>query len=283
MSIAEPPVAAPVEALGPRLHRVIRTVRETHDVVTLELETGDANGQAQPGQFNMLHVPGVGEAAISLSADPAAAGRLVHTVRALGSVSEALTRRRPGEVVGVRGPFGVGWPVTEIAGRDVVVIAGGIGLAPLRPIVHHVLAQRDCCARVAVLYGTRSPGDILYRAEVARWRGRLDVQVEVTVDSAPESWRGSVGVVTRLLPRVRFDPEDVVVMLCGPEVMMRVTAAALRDRGVVRERIWVSLERHMTCGAGFCGRCQLGPVLVCRDGPVFPLPRVERLLTVAEL
>ena len=184
----------------------------------------------------MLYAFGVGEVPISVSGDPSNGGPLLHTVRAVGSVTEAICRCDPGDQLGVRGPYGSSWPVDEAAGGDVVIVAGGIGLAPLRPVVHHLLAHRERYGRVVVLYGGRSPEELLYTAELERWRGRFDVEVEVTVDSAGGDWSGDVGVVTRLIDRAEFDPPRAVAMVCGPEVMMRFAVGRLRERGVAAER-----------------------------------------------
>ncbi len=271
--------------MTPASFRVARRVQETDDTWTLDLEprNGDAVGDFAPGQFAMLYAFGVGEVPISVSGDLAAGGSLVHTIRAVGAVTAALCGSASEQDVGVRGPFGTAWPVDEAEGADVVVVAGGIGLAPLRPVVYRLLANRERYGRVAILYGGRSPEELLYRDELESWRGRLDVQVEVTVDGASPDWRGRVGVVTKLIPRADFDPAGAVAMICGPEVMMRFTAAALLERGLAKERIHVSMERSMHCAIGLCGHCQLQHLFICKDGPVFALPAIEPLLTAREL
>jgi NAD(P)H-flavin reductase len=261
-------------------YRVVGRRQETHDSWTLELEP--AGGQAleplAPGQFAMLYAFGKGEVPISVSRLPQ-----IHTIRAVGTVSAALCDARPGDVLGVRGPFGTAWPVREAEGADVVVLAGGIGLAPLRPVVDHLLAHRERYGRIAVLYGGRSPEELLYTDELEQWRGRFDVEVGVTVDQAAAGWHGQVGVVTTLVPHADFDPDHTVAMLCGPEVMMRFAVAALAERGVPPAAMYVSLERSMKCAIRLCGHCQLGPEFICHDGPVFTWDRVEPLLRVREL
>ncbi|HXQ14229.1 MAG TPA: FAD/NAD(P)-binding protein [Caulobacteraceae bacterium] len=265
----------------PRVGRVRRRRRESPSVWTLEIE---ADGPAAaPGQFNMLTAFGIGEAAISLSGDPAVPGRLIHTIRAVGPVSRALTRLGAGEALGLRGPYGAGWPLAEAAGRDVVIVAGGLGLAPLRPALYRLLAERERYGRVLLLYGARSPADILFRRELESWRKRLDVGIEVTVDHAGSDWRGHVGVATALIGRAGFDPARTIAMICGPEIMMRFSIAALRDAGVTSQTIFLSMERNMKCAIGLCGHCQLGPVFVCREGPVFRHDRVAGLMTPKEL
>jgi NAD(P)H-flavin reductase len=231
----------------------------------------------------MLYVFGVGEVAISISGDPTNADRIVHTVRTFGTVSGALTRLRRNAVVGVRGPYGLGWPIAEAEGSDVVIVAGGLGLAPLRPAIYWVLAHRQHYGRVVLLYGARGRADLLYRRELEAWRRHLDVHVEVTVDHAGADWRGKVGVVPALIPRTSFDPQHAVALVCGPEIMMRFTVAALRDRGLEPEQIYLSIERHMKCAVGLCGRCQLGPAFVCRDGPVFRYDRIAPMLAIREI
>jgi NAD(P)H-flavin reductase len=281
MPVVAERAAARAEAMLPRPCRVIRVTRETADTVTLAVED-PAGGAFRPGQFMMLLAPGVGEIPISISGNPAQ-GPLLQTVRAVGATSRALAAMPPDATVGVRGPFGSGWPVDLAEGSDVLLVGGGIGWAPLRPVLLHVLAHRERYGRVAVLIGARSPQDLLFRRELEKWRGRLDVDVAVTVDSAPGDWRGDVGLVTRLIPRAPVDPTSTVAMLCGPEVMMRFAAVALIDLGIPAEDVWVSLERNMMCGVALCGHCQLGPLLICREGPVLRLDRVTPLWSVREL
>jgi anaerobic sulfite reductase subunit B len=268
----------PVEP--PLPFRIVERRQETHDAWTLRLEaTGATPARFAPGQFAMLYAFGSGEVPISVSAIPTGGDALVHTVRVVGAVTRALCGA---DAIGLRGPFGRGWPLAEAEGRDVVIVAGGLGLAPLRPVVHALLADPGRYGRVTVMCGGRSPAELLYRPELEAWRrGGLDV--EVIVDAPDAGWRGHVGVVTRLIRRARFDPANTTAMACGPEVMMRFAAAALREQGVATEDVWLSLERSMKCATGHCGHCQLGPVFVCKDGPVFRYDRVEPLMEVPEL
>ncbi|MGO8873516.1 MAG: FAD/NAD(P)-binding protein [Acidimicrobiales bacterium] len=259
--------------LTPALYRVASRRSEVGDVVTLVLEpSGRTAAPAfMHGQFNMLTAFGVGEVAISISSTPGTAGPLEHSIRDVGAVTHALCAAPVGTVVGVRGPFGIGWGLGDIEnGVDVVVVAGGIGLAPLRgALLELVGRQRSGRGRLFVVAGARSPDQILYGDELEDWR-RAGANVAVTVDVGTPSWAGQVGVVTTLLPELPFEPEGAVALTCGPEIMMRFVARSLVDRGVDPGRIRVSLERNMQCAIGICGHCQLGPLLVCRDGPVVP-------------
>lgn len=279
MSIEASPEALSNPIMPLRYH-VVRNQRELADTVTLSLEPtdGDAFMDFIPGQFNMLYAFGIGEIAVSISGDPANRSGLFHTVRAVGVVSHALRQLSPGDTVGVRGPYGTGWPLEPAAGKDVIVVAGGIGLAPLRPVMYRLIAERERYGRVVLLYGARTPRDILYRRELERWRALLDLDVFVTVDRAAPSWRGSVGVVTRLIPRAPIDTANTVAFIVGPEIMMRLTATELANRGIAPDSIYLSMERNMKCAVGFCGHCQFGPFFVCKDGPVFSLRQVQQLL-----
>ena len=269
--------------MAPAPFRVTRRRRELRDTWTLELEpvAGDPFVVA-PGQFTMLYAFGIGEVPISVSR-AGAGGPLVHTVRAVGAVTHAICAARPGAVLGVRGPFGNTWPVAEAATSDVVIVAGGVGLAPLRPAVDEVLRRRGEFGEVALLYGSRTPADLLYAEELQRLRSRFDLQVDVTVDSAEGGWQGKVGVVPKLIAGARFDPASTVALVCGPEIMMHYAARALLERGVGADRIYLSMERNMRCGLGHCGHCQLGPTLICRDGPVYRYDELEHLMAVREL
>jgi NAD(P)H-flavin reductase len=266
----------------PTPFRVVKRTRETHDTWTLVLEPESGEPiLAQPGQFTMLYAFGAGEVPISVSG--VGGEQLVHTVRAVGDVSRAICDSRPGAVLGVRGPFGNAWPLAEAVGDDVVVIAGGIGLAPLRAAFLHLLEHRADYGEVALLYGARTPADLLYTKELERWRRHEGVQVDITVDTAEGGWRGKVGVVPKLIAGASFDRADVQALIVGPEIMMRFSAQALLARGVAPERIHLSMERDMKCGLGHCGHCQLGPTLICRDGPVYSYDRLAALMAVREL
>ena len=276
-SLADPMLPTPF--------RVLKVNRETGDTFTLTLEPpkGAPPFAFAPGQFNMLYVFGVGEIPISISGDADKPETLVHTVRAVGAVSRAVCGLKKGEALGVRGPFGVPWPVTAAPGWDVLVIAGGLGLAPVRPAVYHLLARRPQYGNLELIYGARTPEDLVFRRELERWRGRFDFRVHVTVDTAKGDWRGSVGVVPNLISRTRFDPAQTMALICGPGVMMRFTVQELLNRGVKMENIYVSMERNMKCGLGLCGHCQLGPFFVCKDGPVFSYDRVRELFLIREI
>lgn len=260
--------------LTPSLWRVVRRRQETSDVVTLALAAdGDPAPRFRHGQFHMLTALGVGEAAVSISSAPGSEGPVEHSVRDVGPVTHALCEMPVGGIVGVRGPYGRGWGIDEDAndtetGTDFVVVAGGIGLAPLKGAVHDLAARgRQGRARLFVLVGARSPDQVVFAGDLEAWR-ESGAYVDVSVDVAPAGWSGTVGVVTALIPAAPFDPARTVALVCGPEIMMRFVALALVDRGVDPGRIRVSLERNMRCGCGLCGHCQLGPLLVCRDGPV---------------
>jgi len=273
------------EPMLPTPYRVLKAVRETGDTFTLTLAPvqGSDGFPFVPGQFNMLYVFGIGEAPISISGDPDRPETLVHTVRAVGAVSRAICGLKKGDVLGVRGPFGEPWPVAAAPGLDVLVIAGGLGLAPLRPAVYHLLARRPEYGNLELIYGARTPEDMVFRRELERWRGRFDFRVHVTVDAARGDWRGNVGVVPNLISRARFDPVQTMALVCGPGVMMRFTVQELLNRGLKLENIYVSMERNMKCGLGLCGHCQLGPFFVCKDGPVFPYDRLRDWFLMREV
>jgi NAD(P)H-flavin reductase len=271
--------------MEPMLFVIERFYRETTDTFSLHLEPLDPLNvlHFEPGQFNMVYVFGVGEVPISISGDPTNPAVLIHTTREVGVVTRAMHRLRVGQTVGIRGPYGTPWPIEEAQGRDVVLIAGGIGLAPLRPALYQVLEHREEYGRVVLLYGTRSPEDILFVKELAKWRSQFDLDVLITVDRATEDWRGVVGVVTRLISRAPFDPSETLAMVCGPEIMMRYSVQELQDRGVSHENIFVSMERNMKCGVGHCGHCQLRGEFVCKDGPVYRYSKIDPLFQEREL
>ena len=290
--------------MTPVPYRVVGRRHETGDVTTLALAPVTDDPMAfRPGQFNMLTAFGVGEAAISVSSAPRSTGPLEHTVRDVGAVTHSLCSSGIGDFVGVRGPFGTDWGIgaTRVPGDcadtpppgaagdddegrgDVVVVAGGIGLAPLRGAVHELMARRhEKGGRVFVIAGARDPSQIIFGDDLAEW-ARSGAEVAVTVDVSAPGWTGHVGLVTSLLDDAGFDPGTATAFVCGPEIMMRFTARVLIDQGVDPRRIRVSMERNMQCGVAWCGHCQLGPFLLCRDGPVLPYAGVvAHLLTERE-
>lgn len=268
----------------PRLFQISRVTKDTNDTFTFELKPSD-NGEFvfKPGQFNMVYLFGVGEIPVSISSDAKKKSSIVHTIRAVGTVSKAMRKLKKGDVLGIRGPYGTDWPVLRASGHDVVIVAGGIGLAPLRPVIYHVLANREKYGKIILLYGSRTPQDILFMKELEKWRARLDTEVSVTVDRASGAWRGNVGVVTTLISKAHFDPARTVAMVCGPEIMMRYTVQEFIRRGVTKDKIYMSMERNMKCAIGFCGHCQWGPTFICKDGPVFRYDAIQDLLIRREI
>ncbi|MEU6430812.1 FAD/NAD(P)-binding protein [Microbispora sp. NPDC046973] len=268
--------------MTPAPYRVRSRRPDRVDTATLTLEPlrGDCP-PFHPGQFTMLYAPGVGEIAVSISGR-APSGGYTQTIRAVGAVSAALCGKRPGDVVGVRGPYGQGWGLREAAGLDVVVAAGGLGLAPLRPVVRALLRDRLGYGRISVIVGSRAPAMLVYPGDLACW-ARQGADVGVIVDHPDHTWCGQVGLVTRLIDRIVFEPRRTYAFVCGPEAMMRETAAELVRRGVAPARVELSLERNMKCAVARCGHCQFGPLFVCEDGPVLRYDRAAPMLAVPEL
>lgn len=272
------------DVMRPEFLAIAHTRRETRDVFTIEFDVAERGGFSfAPGQFNMLYAFGMGESAISISGDPARPEELVHTIRAVGTVTRALQGMRKGDMVGVRGPFGRPWPMSEAQGKDLVIVAGGIGLAPLRPVIYHAVKNREAFGKVVVIYGTRTPADLLFIKEIETWRKKLDLQVVVTVDVADRTWKGHTGVVTKHMGRTDFDPTKAIAMMCGPEIMMRFAAREFERLGMPSKDIWITMERNMRCGAALCGHCQFGPSFICREGPVYRYDAVAQLLGVREV
>ncbi|MEM0482225.1 MAG: FAD/NAD(P)-binding protein [Nitrososphaerota archaeon] len=256
--------------------QVVGRAKETPDTYTIRLRPLRRGEIAfSPGQFNMLYAYGVGEVPISISGAPSDGQVLEHTVRAVGPVTKALTSARVGSSLGLRGPFGRGWPLREAEGQDVIIVGGGIGLAPLRPAIQHIIRNREKYGRFYVLYGARTPADLLYKRDLQTWRARLDTQLLVTVDRGDEKWRGYIGVVTTLFRYLRLEPNNTYAYVCGPEIMMKFTVQELKNQGLRDERVLISMERNMKCGVGICGHCQFGPFFICKDGPVFSLSEVS--------
>jgi NAD(P)H-flavin reductase len=276
-NVLDPMVSQPVT--------VRRIIWENDDTFTLTLDMS-ALGEGfhfLPGQFNMVYVYGVGEAAISISSDPARTSSLDHTIHRVGLVTTSLAQKKRGDVIGIRGPYGSSWPIDVARGKDVCIASGGIGLAPLRPILYTILKNREDYGRVILLYGGRSPLDLLYRVELEKWANDFNVEVLVTVDRGDSSWKGHIGVVTSLFQYIKLDARATVAFVCGPEIMMKYTIDELERRGVPQTQIYLSMERNMKCAVGFCGHCQMGPTFICKEGPVYPLPRVRPLLDKKEL
>ncbi len=256
---------------------VVRAIRpETYGISTFSLEYLDPAAQAgfAPGQFNMIHLPGFGEVAISICSDPNTPKVMEHTVRYAGSVTRAIGRLRVGDTMGMRGPYGNPWPMQLAEGKDLMIVSGGIGLAPLRPVILEVIHRRSSFGRVLILYGGRTPQDLLYTGEFEKWQDG-GIEMNVSVDRADESWKGQVGVIPMAFYRIRLDHRNTLVFSCGPEIMMRFVIYEAMARRIPKDAIYVSMERNMKCAIGFCGHCQLGPVFICKQGPVFKFSTIE--------
>jgi NAD(P)H-flavin reductase len=281
----KPAAAHSEQPLAPFWAEIIEIVPEAEGVNTYWLRFKNKHLQESyrflPGQFNMLYLPGYGEAAISISSDPGDHDRIGHTIRFVGNVTHAISCLKVGDTLGVRGPFGAPWPMEEMHGRDIIIASGGIGLAPLRPSIYHILRHRQDFGKIQVIYGARTPADLLFPGEYAGWK-QQGIEVITTVDRGNETWTGSVGVVPMLFYRFRIDPAKSAVLTCGPEIMIRFVVFEALARRIPNERIYLSLERNMKCGQGSCGHCQLGPYFICKDGPVFRFDQLEAFFNVEE-
>lgn len=283
-ALAPPP--APVRTWVPDLATIHEIRAETPGVATYALTFTDPRVAARytfkPGQFNMLYLPGIGEAAISISSDAEEPNTLLHTVREAGSVTRPLARKQTSEQIGLRGPFGSAWPMETMRGQDVVIACGGIGLAPLRPAIYYLIRHRNDYGRVYLLYGARTPRDLLYAGEFVAWR-KAGIEVETTVDVADAEWKGNIGVVPVLFYRLRLQAKQTHVLACGPEIMMRFVVFEALARRIAASRIHLTLERNMNCAVGLCGHCQLGPMFICKNGPVFTYEQLEPYMHVEDL
>lgn len=273
------------EPLKPIPCRIKNVIYESSDVFTLEIEPPKDFGKFDflPGQFNMLYVFGTGEIPISISGDTEKSENLIHTVRAVGNVSKAMSKLQKGDMLGIRGAFGSDWQIGENTDKDIILVAGGIGLAPLRPVIYHILNNRELYGRIFIFVGARTPEDLIFANELQNWRGRFDLEVEITVDLAEKNWHGNVGFVTNLIQFEPFDSANSIAMLCGPEIMMRFAVTELKKRKIESNQIYLSMERNMKCAVGFCGRCQYGAEFICKDGPVFRLDKIEKIFGKVEI
>jgi NAD(P)H-flavin reductase len=282
-----PPLVCGLDTWMPVPARILDIKDENFNTYTIRLRIEDEAARNAyrwaPGQFNMLYVPGVGEAAISISSDPEKPAELEHTIRVVGSVTRAIKKTGTGGIIGIRGPFGTSWPTEGIKEKNVVMVAGGIGLAPIRPMIYWLLHHRDHCKRVVLLYGCRSPEDRVFAPELEKWELNSNIDVLVTVDNATGDWTGPVGVVTHLLRRIRVDAEHTTVMVCGPKILNRAASWQFLQLHVRPEQVYVSLERNMNCGFGQCGHCQYGSKFVCRDGPVFRFADIAHIFAKEEI
>ena len=269
----------------PILYTVVDRHLENDKLLTFTLEPPDheAIEPIKPGQFNMLYVFGVGEIPISVSSLIIPHPTLVHTIQDVGPVSMAINSLAKGDTIGVRGPFGTVWPIDEAKSKDIIIMAGGVGLCPLRPLIESILSRRDQFGEVNILYGARAPGDIIFHHDIISWQSDPSINFRITVDHAVSQWRGNVGVVTHLLEKARFEPGNTIVYICGPEVMMRFSVYACLAAAVHESSIYISMERNMKCAIGFCGHCQLGPYFMCKDGSVFQYSKLKPYLNVAEV
>jgi sulfhydrogenase subunit gamma (sulfur reductase) len=257
---------------------IVDKIREAENIDTYRLRFVDEhlrrNFRFAPGQFNMVYLFGVGEVAISIVSDPDEPEFLDHTIRVVGRVTKAIARLQQGDVLGIRGPFGQGWPLDDARGKDVVIITGGLGCAPVVGAIEYIFRRRNQYGAVKILHGIKTPHDLLYRERFDDWRRHPDTEVLLTSDQPDKTWHYHVGVVTELFEQVTVDPARTFVLMCGPEIMMRLGVPILMRRGIPATAIYSSLERHMECGIGLCGHCQLGPYFLCKDGPVMRYDRV---------
>jgi sulfite reductase subunit B len=255
----------------------VEQMTELEKMFTLELPGGRGLGN-EPGQFVEVSLFGIGEAPISISSSPSRSnGTFELCVRRVGDVTSAMHALEPGSVLGVRGPFGHGFPIEKMKGKDVLFAAGGLGLAPLRSLINEVLDQRGFFGRVIILYGTKQPSEILFKDELLEWAEREDVEFHMTVDRGDEHWRGNVGVITTLFPKITLNPRNTVAATCGPPIMYRFVLMEMLGKGISETQIYLSLERRMKCGVGKCGHCQINELYCCQDGPVFRYADIKGL------
>lgn len=261
-----------------------KIIHENKDTFTLELlSENHKKFEFEAGQFNMLYVFGVGEVPISISGDPKKSDKLIHTIRNVGTVTNVMSKLKKNDVIGVRGPYGTSWPVEKAKGKNVFIFAGGLGLAPLRPAIYQILSNLHLYKKVTIFYGAKDPENMIFEKELETWKNHFDVDLQMTVDHDLGIWKGNVGVITSLIEKINFNPDDSIAMVCGPEIMMYFSAVLLENKGLSPENIYISMERNMKCAIGLCGHCQFGADFICKDGAVFPYNKMKNLITKREV
>jgi sulfhydrogenase subunit gamma (sulfur reductase) len=257
----------------PHVAVIDQRTQEAPNIFSLRLQYEDTDVQEafafDPGQFNMVTLFGVGEIPISIVNDPIDSHFFDHTIRVVGRVSEGMSKLQPGDRVGIRGPFGRGWPLERIKGKDVLLITGGLGCAPLVSVIRYLLRRREDYGHIHILQGVKHANDLIWRDQYEAWATMRDVNILLAADVVSKGWTGQQGMVTELIDQLSLRPQRTIVMLCGPELMMLAAIANLREKSIQDGNIWFSMERNMQCGIGQCGHCQIGPKYVCQDGPVF--------------
>ncbi|KGP63352.1 Ni/Fe hydrogenase subunit gamma [Legionella norrlandica] len=268
----------------PKEVEIVKRTQESSSIFTLHLRITDEEQHKQfqfyPGQFNMLYLYGVGEVAISIVSDPRRKATLSHTIRAVGRVTKAMQQLQVGDRLGMRGPFGVGWPLEKVKGKDVIVLTGGLGCAPSVSIINYVIRRRNHYGKLSILQGVKHSEDFIFRKQYAQWQKSPHTEVYIAADQAGPKWPWSVGYVTDMIDNITIQPENSVVMMCGPEMMMNTAVKVFTEKGIPESNIYLSMERNMECGIGHCGHCQYGGLFVCKDGPVFAYTQVKELFKV---
>ena len=273
------------DAYLPCAAEIIEITQESPTIFTLHCRFTDLAIQEQfkfsPGQFNMVYLYGVGEVAISISSDPDEQHVISHTIRALGRITKALQTLEKGDQIGIRGPFGRGWPLLKAVSKDVVIVTGGLGCAPTVSVINYIMARRNQYRNLKILQGVKHSDDYIFRKQYAKWQQMPQTEIHIAADAAGPKWPWSVGFVTDMIQSLKLDPKNTVAMMCGPEMMMRTAVNALVKLGLAEQQIFLSMERNMECGIGHCGHCQYGGLFVCKDGPVFAYPEIKELFSVA--
>nr|WP_230963897.1 FAD/NAD(P)-binding protein [Legionella pneumophila] len=265
----------------PKEVEIIQRTQESSSIFTLHLRFTDEEHHKQfqfyPGQFNMLYLYGVGEVAISIVSDPRKKTFLSHTIRAVGRVTKAMQKLQVGDRLGIRGPFGVGWPLQKTIGKDIIVLTGGLGCAPSVSIINYILGRRRHYGKLSILQGVKHSEDFIFRKQYAKWQKSDHTEVYIAADQAGPKWPWGVGYVTDLIDHIIIQPDKSVVMMCGPEMMMNTAVKVFTQKGILENDIYLSMERNMECGIGHCGHCQYGGLFVCKDGPVFAYSQIKEL------
>ena len=274
-----------MSTMVPSTVHVLKIIQEIDETVTLVLDLPSSltDFYFTPGQFNMLYSFGQGEIPVSFSGNQSINHQIVHTIRSVGAVSQSLVSLKVGQALGIRGPFGQGFPMDRFIGKEVIIVGGGLGLAPLRPVIYFLKDIASKVKKATLLIGAKNPNNLLYSKEVENWKQDKSFEVHTTFDQAPSSYKGPIGLITNLIPRITFNPLETIVLVCGPEIMMKSIAIEFEKKGVNKADIYMSLERNMKCALGFCGHCQLGPDFICREGPVLDYKALESRLRIHEI